>query len=244
MLFTSSHMASIYSNEAYIALKIGPEAPEPLRTWLLTTGTKISPKVSTPKEGTVIITVTLEMLSDMMKDYPYEYKIQKKISTSEEASIHIEVISNPLRYRIKLESKSMEAVDFDEFTFTRPKSGIAPHGARIVIRDKSDKYIYLGDEGRYSSNLKISEICVNPQAKWSLLSPEQTWVSEWFSIIDLGDGIKRVTTEKDPKQWKDFKIIFWLKINKKSPFILEGDSGWISTENINLDELMESRKTW
>ncbi|MDF9826123.1 hypothetical protein M2447_000199 [Ereboglobus sp. PH5-10] len=241
--FTLLHVAPMHSNDATVSMVLGPDTPEPLRTWLLTTGTKVSKNVTNTKDGTIIISVTLEMLSDMMKDYPYAETIPK-VSISEKASIEIEVASNPSRYRIKLEAKTMDSVEFDEFTFTRPRWGIAPHGARIIIRDKNDKHIYLGDAGSYSSNFKISEVCVNPQAKWSLLDPKKPWVSEWFSINDLGDGIKRVTTEKDPKQWKDFKITFWIKINKKSPFILNGDSGWILTEKFNLDELMEANRTW
>ncbi len=155
--------------------------------------------------------------------------------------ISVEVAPNPLHYRIVLKSNTKKSVEFDESTFIPPQWGIAPYGARIVIRDRNNKYIYLGEA--YSSNLKISELFNKPPSKWSLLSPGQTWSSERFSICDLADGMKRVATEKNPKKWKDFKITFWLNIDKESPIRLNGDSGWISTEKIPLDEILEANRT-
>lgn len=160
---------------------------------------------------------------------------------SKDVLISIEVTPKPLHYRIKLKSNTAKAIEFNESTFTPPRWGIAPYGARIVIRDRDNKYVYLGEA--YSSNIKISELFNKPTDKWLLLNPGHTWVSEQFSICDLADGIKRVATEKDPEKWKDFKITFWLSINKEFPIRLDGDSGWISTEKIPLNELLDANRT-
>lgn len=163
---------------------------------------------------------------------------------SQDVVMSVDVAPDPIRYRIALKSNTDKPVEFNESSFFMGGWGrIAPYAASIVIRDINDKYIYLGEGGGYSSNDKSEELILKLPDKWRLLHPKQTWTSEWFSIADLGDGIKRVTTEKDPKKWKDFKIKFWMEINKKSPVVIGGDSGWISTDKINLDELMETSKT-
>ncbi|MDF9828250.1 hypothetical protein M2447_002368 [Ereboglobus sp. PH5-10] len=157
---------------------------------------------------------------------------------SNDVSITIEVASDPLRYRIKIKSNAKKPIEFDESAFNPPRWGIAPYGTTIVIRDGSDKYIYLGENGEYSSISVGYELFGKPSDEWRLLNPNQIWESEWLSILDVTYDIKSVVTEKDPKKWKDFKILFRIRINKKSPMLVRGDSDWISTDKISLEEVM------
>ncbi|WP_277558736.1 hypothetical protein [Ereboglobus sp. PH5-10] len=156
--------------------------------------------------------------------------------------ISIDVTPDPLYYRIKLESNSEKPIEFNESTFSPPRWGIAPYGARIIIRDRNDKYVYLGKGGDFSSNDSGFELFGRPPDKWRLLKPKQTWISEWFSLLDVTYGFAASAAEKDPNKWKDFKILFWIEINKNNPEVLVGDSGWVTTNKCSLVEVMRDEK--
>jgi hypothetical protein len=150
-----------------------------------------------------------------------------KMSNAEEVRLTIDIDEEALKYRVRLTAPrgAPENIQYDSLDLKIPAAGLAPRGARAVVKDRADAIIQCGSiQPGYSSYDLMSDQAL-PSSDFKQLPRSGSVESDWYSISDLLRGFGQCARVADPLEWVALKITFTVRLG---PTLrdLAADSPW------------------